>query len=172
MGEPHADLVEDHTSRGCARIVVSSGRRTGLRASPNRCALALCLFGLSAMAVGCGGAMRPDELAVSVRTLASSAASGELLARDVANDRTKLTFARSYARELSEVVDHEAEKLSDARAQVRISAEKAQAERLAGRISEALGAIQTSPGDEGAGRAAERQLRRLSEQATRLAGEL
>jgi hypothetical protein len=152
------------------RLIGAPHRRAAMT---NRRAPALCLLGLAAvLAVGCGGAMRPDELAVSIKTLASSAASGELLARDVAGDRTKSTFARSYARELSEVADHEAEKLADTRAQAGIAAEKAQAERLAGRISEALGGIQTSPGDEGAGRAAERQLRDLRDQAMRLVGEL
>jgi hypothetical protein len=112
--------------------------------------------------------MRPDELQVSVETLSSSAASGELLARDVARDRTKATFARVYARELSEEVDHEAEKLGDATPRDDIAPEKDLAVLLAGRISEALGQIQESPGDEGAGGMAARRLSALEDRAKRL----
>ena len=69
--------------------------------------------------------MQPEELAASVDTLSSSAAEGELLAGDVAEDRTKATFARVHARDLGNVVDHEAEKLADATPQPGIADENA-----------------------------------------------
>jgi hypothetical protein len=128
---------------------------------------------LAALApAGCGGPMQPEELSSSIDTLSSSAAEGELLAGDVAEDRTKATFARVHARDLSNVVDHEAEKLADATPQPRIAAEKSQAVDLADEISQALGQIQIRPSDERTGREAQRQLSRLAERATRLSDSL
>ena len=129
-------------------------------------------FAIAAAAVlgsGCGGLMQPDELARSIGTLESSAAEGALLAHDVARDRTKATFARAHARELGEAVDHEAEKLQDASADGEVRVRKSAAVDLAGRVSEALGKIQTAPGSEGDGRSAERALTRLGDRAARLA---
>jgi len=116
--------------------------------------------------------MRADELSPSVDTLAFSAADGELLARDVARDRTKTTFARAHARELGEAVDHEAEKLNDAEPAAQVGNEKAEASALADEISTALGQLQASPGDEQAARKTQAQLSKLAERADRLAGTL
>jgi hypothetical protein len=116
----------------------------------------------------CGGPMRPEELARSVDTLASAASEGALIARDIARDRTKTTFARVRARELGETVDHEAEKLSDATPQQQIADEKAAAVNLATAISEALGDIQTSPADRDAAREAAGKLDDLNRRAEEL----
>jgi hypothetical protein len=102
--------------------------------------VAAAVFPLS----GCGGPMRPEELARSVDTLSSSAAEGALIARDLARNRTKNTFVRARMRELGETVDHEAEKLSDATPQEAISGEKTEAVKLAEDISNALGEVQVS----------------------------
>jgi hypothetical protein len=119
---------------------------------------------------GCGGPITPDELSRSIGTLESTAAEGALLAKDVADDRTKATFARAHARDLSDVVDHEAEKLNDAEAdQADVAAAKSDAVDLADRIGTALGQIQIAPGDEAGGRKAEQALNRLSEDAGKLA---
>jgi hypothetical protein len=118
---------------------------------------------------GCGGSMQPDELKRSIGTLESTAAEGALLANDVARDRTKATFARAHARDLGETVDHEAEKLSDAQAGGTVASRKATAVTLAGRISQALGDVQTSPGSERAGSSAATTLTRLGDRAGRLA---
>jgi hypothetical protein len=120
----------------------------------------------------CGDPMRPEELARSVDTLASAAAEGALIARDVARDRTKTTFARVRARELGETVDHEAEKLSDATPQERIADEKTAAVKLATAISEVLGEIQTSPADRAAAAEAGRKLDDLSKRAQELSKSL
>jgi hypothetical protein len=123
-----------------------------------------------ALLPGCGGPITPDELARSVETLESAAAEGQLLAGGVARDRTKSTFVRVHARELGDVVEHEAEKLSDAEAdQADVAAAKTDAVDLAGRIDEALGQLQTAPGDEATGRTAAEALGRLSEDAGKLA---
>ena len=92
--------------------------------------------------------MRADELARSVETLSSSAAEGQLLARDAAHDRTKATYTRVRARELGETVQHEAEKLTDADAEGEVRTKKAAAIDLADRISTLLGQVQVSPQDE------------------------
>ena len=78
----------------------------------------------------------PGELSRSASTRSqSTAAEGALLAGDVADDRTKATFARVHARDLSDVVDHEAEKLNDADAhQANVAAAKTKAIDLADEI--------------------------------------
>jgi hypothetical protein len=113
--------------------------------------------------------MRPEELGRSVQTIESSAAEGALLAGDVARDRTKSTFARVHARELGDVVDHEAEKLHDASARGEVVASKARAVELAGQVSQALGDLQVAPDSEPTGRAAQRDLEALARRAGRLA---
>jgi hypothetical protein len=119
---------------------------------------------------GCGGAIQPEELARSIETIESAAAEGALLADDVADDRSKSTFVRVHSRDLGDVVEHEAEKLSDAEAdEADVAAAKTDAVDLAGRISEALGQLQTAPGDQAGGRTAAGALSRLSEDAGKLA---
>jgi hypothetical protein len=120
----------------------------------------------------CGGPMQPEELARSIDTLTSSAAEGRLVARDVARDRTKSTFARVHMRELGEEVDHEAEKLSDATPQQGIGDEKLAAVELAEQISQALGKIQVSPDDRDTAREAGRQLYDLSKRGEALSKSL
>jgi hypothetical protein len=135
-----------------------------------RCLLGFAVAAAAAALSGCGGAITPDELARSIETLESTAAEGSLLADDVARDRTKATFVRVHSRDLSDVVDHEAEKLNDADAdEAAVAAAKTDAVDLAGRIAEALGQLQTAPGDEAGGRTAAEALSRLSEDAGKLA---
>jgi len=121
--------------------------------------------------VGCGGPMQPDELARSIEALESTAAEGALLADHVARDRSKNTFVRAHARELGETVEHEAEKLNDAEGEPEngVAPAKAKAIDLADQISAALGRIQTAPGDEAEGGAAQTELSTLSEKAGKLA---
>jgi hypothetical protein len=133
--------------------------------------LAPLLVLLALVAVGCGGAMRADELSRSVESLASAAAEGALLADGAAEDRTKTTFVRAHARDLGETVEHEAEKLSDASAHGDVATDKATAVALAGRISEQLGQLQTAPDDRAEARRAGKALSALAEEATRLAAE-
>jgi outer membrane murein-binding lipoprotein Lpp len=119
---------------------------------------------------GCGGPMTTDELARSIETLESAAAEGSLLAKDVAEDRSKATFVRVHARDLADVVQHEAEKLNDAEAdRADVAAAKSDAIDLADRIGSALGQMETAPGSESDGRTAEEALSRLSEDAGKLA---
>jgi hypothetical protein len=119
---------------------------------------------------GCGGPITPGELSRSIETLESTAAEGALLADDVARDRTKATFVRVHARDLSDVVVHEAEKLNDAQAdRADVAAAKTKALELADRIDAALGQIQVAPDSETDGRRSAAALTRLSEDAKKLA---
>jgi hypothetical protein len=110
--------------------------------------------------------MTPAELSRSIDTLASTAAEGSMLASDVADDRTKATFARVHARDLGDVAVHEAEKLNDADAnRADVAAAKTKAIDLADKIDTALGQIQVAPNDESGARKAESRLDTLSKQA-------
>ena len=132
--------------------------------------LAVLLAGAAASLSGCGGPITPGELSRSIQTLESTAAEGALLADDVARDRTKATFARVHARDLGDVVVHEAEKMNDAKAdRADVAAAKTKAVDLADRIDTALGQIQVAPDSETDGRKSAAALARLSEDAKKLA---
>jgi hypothetical protein len=133
---------------------------------------ALIAAAAAVCATGCGGPMEPQELARSIQTLESSAADGALTANGVARNRTKATFVRAHSRELGEVVNHEAEKLSDATAHGEVALRKSQAVDLASKISQSLSQLQVSPGDEAGARTAERQLRSQAKRASKLADSL
>ena len=137
-----------------------------------RQAVTLLLVACAAAAplAGCGGPITPGELSRSIQTLESTAAEGSLLAKDVARDRTKATFARVHSRDLAEVAQHEAEKLNDAQAdRADVASAKTDAVDLAGRIGTALTQIQTAPDSQPDARKAAVALDRLSQDAKRLA---
>lgn len=121
--------------------------------------------GVALFLSGCGGPIQREELGRGIETLRSIAADGSLLARGVAEDRTRSSFVRVHARELAEEADHEAEKLHDAGAQGPLAEKKEKAVVLAQRISSAVSQLQLAPGDEARGRTAERQLNGLARQA-------
>ena len=121
---------------------------------------------------GCGGPIEDDELERGVQTLESTAAEGRLVALDVVEDRTKVTFTRVHARNLGEDAAHEAEKLSDAEARPGNAQAKAEAVRLAQDIDSALGDLQVSPSDRSVARDVEQRLDRLSQRAARLSERL
>jgi hypothetical protein len=129
----------------------------------------LAALAAAVLAPGCGGAMQPDELSRSIGTLESAATEGALLAKGVADDRTKATFARVHAGDLGDTVDHEAEKLHDASAEGLVARRKTEAVDLAGRISQALGQIQVAPDSEREGRTAAADLTRYGNRAGKLA---
>ncbi len=116
--------------------------------------------------------MRADELGRSVGSLGSAASEAALLAQGVVESRTKTTFVRVRARELGETVEHEAEKLQDASASGSVAVAKRDAVDLAGRISEAVGELQTAPAQRTTAAQTERTLDRLADEARRLSQEL
>jgi hypothetical protein len=137
---------------------------------PRRVVLVTAVVAAAAFATGCGGPMTPDELARSIETVESTAAEGALLAGDVKNDRTKATFVRVHSRDLADVVQHEAEKLNDADAEdPDVATAKTKAIDLADRVGEALGQLQTSPGDEAGAATSADALDRLAKDAGDLA---
>jgi predicted small secreted protein len=124
-------------------------------------AVVIYAAGLSA----CGGPIEREELGRGIDSLRSAAAEGSVLARGVADNRTRSTFVRVQARTLGEDVDHEAEKLTDAEASGELKEKKDKAVTLADRIASALGDLRTDPGNEQTGRTVERPLDGLARQA-------
>src|SRR3954453_14769481 len=105
-----------------------------------------CIVVVSLLAIsGCGGPITDDELQRGIETLGATAAEGRLVALDVVEDRTKVTFLRVEARALGDDAEHEAEKLGDAQAESGNAAVKADAVKLAQEIDSALGDLQVSP---------------------------
>jgi len=96
---------------------------------------------------GCGD-LTQGELDRGIRTLSSIAAEGSIVARQVAQDRTKTTFARVRARELTDDVDHESEKLADATPGEGQAGRRDRALDLAEKVGEALSVIEIYPEDE------------------------
>jgi hypothetical protein len=133
---------------------------------------ALGIFTIALLTAGCGGDIRADELSRSIDTVVSSAREGALIAEGVAQDRTKTTFVRVRARELTEETDHEAEKLNDATADPELAAEKKAAVALASQTSDVLGELQVSPSDEATALEVMHRLRRLADRAEKLQGSL
>jgi hypothetical protein len=129
------------------------------------------LVALALASSGCGNLSR-GELERGVATLGSIAAEGELLAGDVERDRTKSTFARVRARELSDEADHEAEKLHDATPTGDIARERDRAVALAEQLAETLRVIQVAPGDEGRAREVRARLSRQGDVISDLQGDL
>jgi hypothetical protein len=112
------------------------------------------------------------ELKREVDAIGSVAAEGELLASDVAKDRTKATFVRVHAGELASSADESAQKINDANVANGLEGKADQAVRLGGEVSDAIGQLRTSPGDERAGSATEQKLRELGDQAEKLSASL
>jgi len=134
-----------------------------------RLALVALAASVTVMAAGCGGPMQASELKDSVGTLSSSSAEGRLLATDAAADRTKTTFVRAHARDLSDTVEHEAEKLADAQAEnASVGARKGEAVRLAAQIGASLGQLQSPPSDEATASRVAKDLGDLNSRAQRL----
>jgi hypothetical protein len=99
---------------------------------------------IAAAVSGCGGPITAGELGRSVDSIRSYAATGDLLAREIARHRTKTTFARVLSREMGERAEHEAEKLSDSRGH---APARDQAVQLAQDVTNAFGDLEVRPDD-------------------------
>jgi hypothetical protein len=117
--------------------------------------------------IGCGDLSR-DELERGVGTLEAMAAEGELLAGDVARNRTKTTFVRVRSRELAEEAEHEAEKLADATPAEGTADARDDAVAIAEALAGALGTLQVHPEDERQGAHVARKLRDHGERLSAL----
>jgi hypothetical protein len=130
--------------------------------------VALCVALCAAACAGCGGPIADDELERGIQTLGATAAEGRLVALDAAEDRTKVTFVRVELRDLGDDAEHEAEKLSDARARPANAATKARAVELAQDIASALGELRVAPADRRIARRVQARLDALSRRADAL----
>lgn len=106
--------------------------------------------------------MTQGELDRRIGTLESIAAEGSILARQVAEERTKTTFARVRARELADDVDHESEKIADATPEADQVGRRDRTVELADRVGAALGELQTFPDEPGRAAGIESDLERLA----------
>jgi hypothetical protein len=136
-----------------------------------RAAVAAAVAALALLLAGCDP-LDSAELGREVESVGSVAAEGELLASDVANDRTKATFVRVHAGELASAADESAQKINDADVAAGLEQEAERAIRLATEVSDALGDLRVAPGDERAGRETMAKLGRLTDEADRLAATL
>jgi hypothetical protein len=142
-------------------------RLTGTR----RCGLPLIAITLLVASSGCGP-MNADELRREVDTIHSTAAEASVLADQIAEQRTKRTFARVQARNLADAAEHSAERLTDSNPASGLEQQLQRAIALAEDVSDAAGSIETAPDDAvAAGHAADR-LRDLARQTDELAGSI
>jgi len=126
----------------------------------------------ASLALGGCSEMSRGELERRVAALESMAAEGELLAGEVARDRTKATFVRVRARELAEDADHEAEKMADATPSDGVAEARDEAVAQAEALAEAFGTLQVFPGDERRGAEVRRALERHADLLAKLAERL
>jgi hypothetical protein len=126
----------------------------------------------AAVLAGCGGPITNDELQRGIETLGATAAEGRLVALDVGEDRTKVTFVRVEMRDLGEDAEHEAEKLHDAQAGPGNRQVRDAAVTLAQDIDAALGELQVAPADRALARRIADRLDKLSNRADALTGKL
>ena len=114
----------------------------------------------------------PDELRREVQTIHSVAAEGSVLADQIAAQRTKRTFARVQARELSDNAGHSAERLTDAHPQDDLIAQQNRAITLAQQTADEIGQLEVAPDDAQAAQATAARLRALAAKAAGLAESL
>lgn len=141
---------------------MTSGCRRGL--------LLLVAIGLLGFS-GCGDLSR-GELSRGVESLSALAAQGKLIARGVAEDATKSTYARVMAKTLGGEAEHEAEKLAEAEPEAAVRAERHAAVQVASEIAGLYSEIQTFPGDERHGAAVQKQMGEAKAKADAIAERL
>jgi predicted outer membrane protein len=129
---------------------------------------------ISTLAVALAGCDPLDraELKREVESIGSLAAEGEILASDTARDRTKATFVRVHAEELSSNAEESAEKINDADVATGLNGKAGRAIRLATDTADALGELVVSPGDEHTARSVQLELHKLSDEADGLSSSL
>ena len=119
-------------------------------------------FGLVAvlaaiLLAGCGS-LESNELKDSVGTIHSAVQEGAILAGDAAKGRTTTNFVRAYAGQLSSALQHETEKLNDARPAQGVAPKVQRAIKAASDGSSALDDLRASPNDRAKAAVARQQL--------------
>jgi hypothetical protein len=126
---------------------------------------------LASLLGGCGDLSR-GELSRGVESLSALAAQGGLVAKGVAEDRTKSTYARVMAKTLGGEAEHEAEKLADAEPEGAVEAQRGEAVAVARELAELFAELQTYPGDERHGATVQKHMARAKTQADAIAEDL
>ena len=122
---------------------------------------------LALLLAGCGP-LSAAELRREVDSIHSAAAEASVLADQIAAQRTKRTFARVQARELSDAAEHSAERLTDAHPDEGLLSQTEDAIDLASQVSAAAGELETAPDDADAAADAAERLRDLAARSQRL----
>lgn len=120
---------------------------------------------------GCGDLSR-GELSRGAESLAALAAQGQLVAKGVADDGTKSTYARVMSKTLGGEAEHEAEKLADAEPEGAVEAERGEAVAVARELAELFAELQTYPGDERHGATVQKHMTHAKARADAIAEEL
>jgi len=126
---------------------------------------------LAGLLGGCGDLSR-GELSRGVESLSALAAQGGLVAKGVAEDGTKSTYARVMAKTLGGEAEHEAEKLADAEPEAAVQAQRGEAVAVARELAELFAELQTYPGDERHGATVQKHMARAKAQADAIAEDL
>ena len=131
---------------------------------------AAALVALVALA-GCGGGGRLDEIAFDkeVESIQSFAAEGALLARDVADGKSTVPFARVHAGELAERASKLAETLRTAKTTPTVEDEVPRAAELAADVGRTLEELEQAPGDAEQARGIQRKLEQMARDAKEMA---
>jgi hypothetical protein len=112
------------------------------------------------------------ELRREVDSVHSFAAEAAVLADQIQQQRTKRTFARVQARELSDAAEHSAERLTDAHPADGLEQQTTDAIDLASEVSTAIGELETAPDDADAAGTTATRLRQLAAKAQQLSDSL
>jgi hypothetical protein len=123
----------------------------------------LCVALLLAIG-GCGGSSTLTETALQKQDemVHSAAAEGELLASDVARDRTTEPFARIHSGELADQATAVAKTMREAEAAPGLERERRQVLTRATRVEQALEQLHAAPTDQELARRVEAELGRLA----------
>lgn len=141
------------------------------RARSQRLSVVLLALVVALLLVGCEP-LSSAELRREVDSVHSVAAESAVLADQIANQRTKRTFARAQARNLSDAAEHSAERLTDAHPADGLLPKTEEAIDLAERVSAAAGDLEVAPDDAGAAAETANRLRGLAAKTQRLSESL
>ena len=116
------------------------------------------------------GTLDDEAFEKEAESIQSFAAEGALVARDVADGKSTVPFARVHAGELREQAAKLEESLSKAKAVPAVEDELAQAVALISDVVASLDQLERAPGDADLARGAQRKLEQAAKDAEELAG--
>jgi hypothetical protein len=132
----------------------------------------VAIAGCATALAGCGPLDR-EEFTRGVKTIRSLSAEGALIADGAARDRTKITFVRVHAADLSDEAQHESEKLHDATPSRSLpDRDVARAILIAGDAGSALDDLRVAPDDPVAAEKARAELLKATRDASDLLDQL